>query len=289
VVGHEPQRDVAQLGLAEPLAGDRLGLAHQGAEDVGVVEAVAARQHGHDALEAGAGVDVLLGQVAELAVGPPQVLGEHQVPDLDVPVLGLGVGGSAVGAEVGSVVPEDLGRRTAGAGVAHLPEVVLAQALDPVAGEADLVGPQRLGLVVALVDGHPEAAVVELEDLGHELPGPGDGLGLEVVAEAEVAQHLEEAEVAERAPDGVEVVVLAAGPHAALHRGGAGRHVGCRLLPQEVGDEGHHARVGEHGRAGVRRDEAPRRDDRVLPGGEEVGPGATQLSRGPRCHRYRSA
>ncbi len=205
-------------------------------EGVGRVEGGAARQHREDALEPGAGVDVLAGQVAELTVGPPEVLGEHQVPDLDVAVLGRGVGGAALGPDVGPVVPEDLGGRAARAGLAHLPEVVLVEALDARAGEADLVGPDLLGLVVAHVDGDPEAVAVEPEHLGDELPGPGDGLGLEVVAEAEVAQHLEEAEVPRRPTDGVEVVVLATGPHAALHRRRPA--AGCTAPPPRRGSRG---------------------------------------------------
>ena len=53
-------------------------------------------------------------------------------------------------------------------------------------------------------------------DLGDELPAVGDRQLLEVVAEAEVAEHLEEHEVALGAPDVVEVVVLAAGADALL-------------------------------------------------------------------------
>jgi hypothetical protein len=289
VVGEQAQGDVAQLAAAEALAGDRLGLLDQRRERVGRVEAVAAGHRGQDALEAGARVDVLAGQVGELAVGAAQVLGEDQVPDLDVALLGRRVGRSALGAELRPVVPEDLGAGAARARVAHLPEVVPAQALYAVAREADLVDPQALGLVVALVHGDPQAVAVELEHLGDELPGPDDRLAFEVVAEAEVAQHLEEAEVPGRAADGVEVVVLAAGPDAALDGGRPGGRPGHGLLAEEIGDERHHARVGEHGRAGVRRDQAARRDDRVLPGGEEVGPGAAQLGGGPRCHKYRSA
>ena len=56
------------------------------------------------------------------------------------------------------------------------------------------------------------------QHLGEELPRPRDRLGLEVVAEAEVAEHLEEREVPVGAADVVEVVVLAAGAHALLHR-----------------------------------------------------------------------
>ena len=84
--------------------------------------------------------------------------------------------------------------------------------------EADRVGPDLVGLVVAVVDGDPHPVGVDAEHLGDQLPRPRDGLGLEVVAEAEVPQHLEEREVAERPTDGVEVVVLAAGPHAGLDR-----------------------------------------------------------------------
>ena len=50
----------------------------------------------------------------------------------------------------------------------------------------------------------------------HQLPGVGDGVFLEVVAEAEVAQHLEEGVMAVGEADVFEVVVLASGAHAFL-------------------------------------------------------------------------
>ena len=44
-----------------------------------------------------------------------------------------------------------------------------------------------------VIHGHQTGASGgQLQDLGEELPGPGDGLALEVVVEREVAQHLEE-------------------------------------------------------------------------------------------------
>ena len=73
-----------------------------------------------------------------------------------------------------------------------------------------------VGLVVGDVDRDPEPVGVEAEDLGDELPRVRDGQLLEVVAEAEVAEHLEEDEVTGGAPDLVEVVVLAARPDALL-------------------------------------------------------------------------
>ena len=112
--------------------------------------------------------------------------------------------------------------------------------------DADRLVPDRLGLVVAEVDGEPDAVAVEARAAGDELPRPRDGVGLEVVAEAPVAEHLEEREVAAGAADLVDVVVLA-GQRARTSgswRPGAGRT--DRLLAEEVRDELHHPRVREH-------------------------------------------
>ena len=49
-----------------------------------------------------------------------------------------------------------------------------------------------------------------------------DGVGFEVVAEGEVAEHLEERVMAAGVADIFEIVVLAAGAHALLGAGGAG-------------------------------------------------------------------
>jgi hypothetical protein len=127
--------------------------------------------------------------------------------------------------------------------------------------------PDLLGLVVALVDGDPDAVAVEAPRLGDQLPAVRDRQLLEVVAEAEVAEHLEEDEVALGAPDVVEVVVLATGADALLraHRLGERRH----LVADEVRLERHHpGDVEQPGR--VVRDQACRRDRRVAAGGEEV-------------------
>ena len=73
-----------------------------------------------------------------------------------------------------------------------------------------------------------------------------DRLALEVVAEGEVAEHLEEGVVARGVADVLEVVVLAARAHAALRAGRA--HVGALLLAEEHVLELHHAGVGEQQR-----------------------------------------
>ena len=135
--------------------------------------------------------------IVPLAVGIE--LGEDQVPELHIPValaahLAVGVAAAVLGAPV--VV--QLGTGAAGAG-AVLPEVVLfAQPYDAVGGYPHLFGPNCKGLVVVLVDGDPELVHRHLHNLGAELPGPGRGLVLEIVAEGEVAHHFKEGAVAGR-------------------------------------------------------------------------------------------
>ena len=148
---------------------------------------------------------------------------------------------AAVGTERRAAVDVDLAARSAWAGVAHLPEVVLvAEALDAIHRHADLLVPDGLGLVVAVVDGDPQLVAVEAERLGGQLPAPRDDLVLEVVAEAEVAEHLEEHQVPLGAPDVVEVVVLATGTRTLLAADGA--LVRRHLVADEVRLERHHAR-----------------------------------------------
>ena len=94
-----------------------------------------------------------------------------------------------------------------------------------------------------------------------QLPGQLDRALLEVVAEGEVAEHLEEGVVARGVADVVEVVVLAAGAHALLR--GRRRVVGARLLAGEHVLELHHAGVGEHQGRIVARHKRRRRHDLV--------------------------
>ena len=86
-------------------------------------------------------------------------------------------------------------------------------------GRPEIVEPQRLGVVVLLVrPWRTEPLGGQSPDLGDQLPGELDRLALEVVAEREVAEHLEEGVVARARADVLEVVVLAGDPHALLRR-----------------------------------------------------------------------
>ena len=158
-----------------------------------------------------------------------------------------------------------------GPGVAHAPEVVhVAHALDPPGRHPHLVDPDLLGLVVALVHRDPEAVTIEPEDLGQQLPGHGDGLFLEVVTEAEIAQHLEEGAVVGVRADDVDIgraeaLLDAGGP-------GPGRH----LVAHEVGLERDHAGDGEEHRRVVG-NQAGRGNRHVPPVGEVAREGRPQF------------
>ena len=285
VVGQDAQAHVGPPARAVAGAGGRLGGGHDGGQHVGVEDRLGPGQDGKDAFQSRPGVDVLLGQLGERAVGGPVVLHEDQVPQLDVALV-RAPGGTPAGAVVVALVVEDLRVGPTGAHLAHGPPVVLvAHGLHPVGGQAHLVHPDGGGLGVVFVHGDPQPVGLEAEDLGRQLPGHGDGVGLEVVAQAEVAEHLEEGEVAGVGAHHVDVVVLAPDPHAALDRGEPG--MGGHLLAQVVGLEGHHAGHGEHHR-GVGGHQRRRGQLVVAPLGEVAHEGLAQLVGVHHLHRFRA-
>ena len=113
-------------------------------------------------------------------------------------------------------------------------------------------------------DGDVELVLWYAEPLGagDQFPCVGDGFALEVVAEAEVAQHLEEGVVAACEAYVFEVVVLAAGANALLRGGGAG--VFALLGAGEDVLELVHSRVGEEQCRIVGRHQRGRSDTTVL-------------------------
>src|SRR6266581_4382570 len=237
--------------LAVPLAGELRREIQDRLRLVDLVEVVDALQDRRDALHAHAGVDVLARQVAEDHVVAlvraggitALVLHEDEVPVLEVAVLIDGR--AAVGAVVGAPVVEELAARTGGPGNAHVPGVVLpAPPDDPLDRHADDLVPDVERLVVLEVHGGPDALGVETEAtvgdrLRREIPRQFDCALLEVIAEAEVAVHLEERAV----PGGLADLFDVLRANAFLDAGRALPR--CCQLPGEVRHELHHAGVDE--------------------------------------------
>src|SRR5262249_48305265 len=241
-------------------------------EDVDVVVAGHALEHRGDALEPHAGVDVLRWQLRERAARIAVVLDEDQVPDLDearatavdAAVLRLVL----LVARLAAAVDVELGAGTTGAGLAHLPEVLLLEAAHPIATDVGDVEPQRPGLIVGRVDGGIELVLGQLPHRGEQLPRPHDGVALPVVAERPVAEHLEEGVVIGVAPDLLQVVVLAADAQHLLAVGGPS--VGTGLGAEEDLLELHHPRIGEQQARIVGRHEGSARHDGVTAVAEVV-------------------
>ena len=262
------------MGVAQ-----RRRCADQRLEHVDVVIVGLALQHGRDALEAHAGVDRGLGQVEAGRLVDLLVLHEDEVPDLDPAVAVLVRAARRPARDVGAVIVEDLRARAARAGVAHGPEIVAGADPDdaPLVEPGDLA-PQLERLVVAGVDRDQEPVPVEAVFLGDQVPGELDRQRLEVVAEAEIAQHLEEGVVPGGVADIVEVVVLAAGAHAFLR--GRRPVVGPLLGAGEHVLELHHAGIGEQQGRVVVRHERRRAHHLMAVAAEILEEGGADLVRG---------
>jgi hypothetical protein len=189
-------------------------------------------------------------------------------------------------AELRAPVEVDLGARPGWTGVGHPPPVLLvalgkvAPPDEPLRRQPDLVLPDGVGDVVGGVHGRRQAVGGDPEILGHERPRPVDRLALEVVAEAPVAEHLEQGVMPGRATDLLEIVVLAGDPQAALE---VDRPAVAPLLgPGQGVLEGHHPRIDEEERRVAGRDEAGAGHDGVAAFGEEVDEPATDLGGGQR-------
>ena len=120
-----------------------------------------------------------------------------------------------------ALVVEDFRAIAARARAAHRPEIAL-MADDAVVGQAGDLLPQAARVVVGRIDRDQQPVLGQRQtSCETKVPGIFDRLFLEIIAEGEIAQHLEEGVVARGVADIVEIVVLAAGAHAFLHGGGA--------------------------------------------------------------------
>ena len=238
MVRDDPQGHIPFLALAIERPGELRNLVGNVHHRVHIKQRIHILAHHRQALQAHAGVDILLLQLRIIVVAVVIKLGKHIVPDLDIPVAIAAHGASGLTAAV-FLTPVIVNLRAGAAGAgAVLPEVILlAEAEYPLLGDADLLIPDVKGLVIALIYRGIQPLLLQPYHLGQKLPAPGNGLVLEVVAKGEVAQHLEIGAVA----GGMTHVVNVAGADALL----AGTDPAPRglLLPLEPGLHGGHAGV----------------------------------------------
>ena len=101
------KRNIGAVHVAVRHPGRPLRCCHHRTDHIGLEDGVDTLQHGGDAFESGAGVDVLRGEVPDDVIGLVlDVLHEDQVPDLDMPFVVDRR--SARLAECGALVEEDL-------------------------------------------------------------------------------------------------------------------------------------------------------------------------------------
>ena len=274
---HTHREAVAVVVVASdiPTTSERARLIDQRLHQVRLPHGVDALQQTQHALEAETRVDTRLRQQGATAIWCLVVLHENQVPKLHETITMRVAKRSAIGTECRAAIDMDLATRATRAGVAHLPEVVfVAESLNAIHRNTDLFVPDRFRFVVAVVNRDPQPVAIDTKRLGGQLPAPRDDFLLEVVAETEVAQHLEEDEMPLGATDIVEVVVLATSTRALLRADRA--RVGRHLVANEVRLERHHARNGEQDRRVVR-DQAGRRHVSVALADEVVDEGRTKF------------
>ncbi len=206
MVRDDAERDVGLLILVVVDTGEVGDGLHDVLDRVDLEEVVDALHDAGETLETHTGIDVLVFERRVIVVAVVVELGEDEVPDLHVTVaVAADLAGGLAAAVLFSAVIVDLGAGAAGTG-AVLPEVVfLAEADHVVFRNADVLRPDVPCLVVIFVDGAVKLVRRDLEDFGEELPGPVDGVILEVVAKGEVAQHLEVGAVACGMTDVVDV------------------------------------------------------------------------------------
>ena len=238
---------VGVIGLAADLLTELDEVLHQIAV---VVSGLVLHDSGH-ALQTHTRIEVAVRQLRHGAVLLAVILGKHEVPELKEAVTvaaGLAVGAAAT--DLLAHVKVDLGARTAGAGGASGPEVVvLAQTRDVILGNAQ-GAPHVMGLVVLGKDGEVQAVERQLELLGDELKGPSASLLLGDAAKGEVAEHLKEGQVTAVLADAVDVVgadALLAGDRADLLHGLLALVVLLKLVHAGVGKQQRRI-VGDEGR-----------------------------------------
>ncbi len=218
-------------------------------------------------------------------------LDENEIPNLDAARV-AGIHERSLGVAGRREIDVQFRARTARAGIAHHPEIVLLVAVDDVNGRIEPrfreePRPMIVRFLVELarlarprfVNRRVKTLRRKFPALDHQFPRPVDRFLLEVIAEAPVAEHLEERVVIRIESDVIQIVMLPAGPDALLGVDDAGRIPRRLLLAEKNGDELVHAGIREKQVRRVRQQRTGRHD-RVLFLAKEIEKGLADLGGG---------
>ena len=176
---------------------------------------------------------MLLWQRFECAVGLAVVLDEHKVPNfnhLRIVLVYKFCTCDFCTLVVVAQVDVNFGARSAGALVAHFPEVILLRTVDN-AVFRDIFQPEVFGFVVdvevflrvATENCHIQTVLVDSVFFGKQIPRKADGVFLEIVAKRPVSKHLEHCVMVGVVSYVLKVVVLSRNAQTFLRVGHAKR------------------------------------------------------------------
>ncbi len=159
VVGDNTQRFITQIGGA----GDFRYRFNQRAEQVDVIVRVNVLQYRGNTLQPHTGIYRRFRQWFHRPVSLTVELHKDDVPDLNIAIAVFFRASRRAAPDVVAMIVEDFGARTAGTGIAHLPEVIrcvwrafiVADTDDTLARDADFFFPDLIGFVVGFIDGDP--------------------------------------------------------------------------------------------------------------------------------------
>ena len=114
------------------------------------------------------------------------------------------------------MVVKNFRRRSTRACVAHLPEVVLIKARQPVGVHANLIDPYLCRFIIGDMNRYPQLIFRKLKLFRQKRPCKINGFTLEIITKAEVSQHFEKSMVSRGVTNIFKIVVLTARTNAAL-------------------------------------------------------------------------
>ena len=196
------------------------------------------------------------------AVGQVFILVKNQIPNFDPAVAVFFRRSGQTAPDFRAVIIKNFRAGTAGAGIAHLPEVIFGGDADnTVIGQAGNFFPDIPGFVVGVVNGNGQTVFGHVKVFGQQLPGKFNRVVFKIVAEGKIAEHFKKRMVTDVITDTVQVIVFPAGANGFL--GSCGSLVRGGFVTGENIFELNHARVGKHQGRVVVGDERTGRNDFV--------------------------